>query len=86
MAPLEDFIRDSVIEADIAVLNDRGVGDKTIAALAGEHAARVETLLKMIDPSFGRAMLLLTARALLSCAQQIDAATYQEPELTTIPE
>jgi hypothetical protein len=80
----EAEVREQVLQGDVALLNANNVSDNFMSLLASEHAARVETLCKAIDPSLGRALLLVTAGALLAAARQIDAATYQEPELTHV--
>ncbi len=78
---LSSEIERRVLETDIAILDEHNVSDDTMSLLAAEHAARVETLSKMIEPSLGRAFLLVVAGALLSAAKQIDAATTIEPEV-----
>lgn len=81
---VECEIRERILQSDIAILNDRGIGDEVLSLLTAEHAARCETFAKMIEPSKGRAMLLVIAGALLSAVKQIDAATIQEPELVVL--
>lgn len=81
---LEEEIRERILQSDIAILNDRGVGDSVLSLLAAEHAARCETFAKMIEPTFGRSFLLVCAGALLSAANQITDATVQEPELVNV--
>lgn len=74
-------ITERVLQTDIALLEDHNVGDEFISLLAAEHAARCETLSKMIEPTFGRALLLVTAGALLAAAKQIDGATVPTGEV-----
>lgn len=81
---LEDEIRERVLQTDIAILNEHGVGDKAIALLAAEHAARCETFSKMIEPTFGRSILLLVAGAMLAAADQINDATIPEQEIVHV--
>lgn len=78
---LEEEIRDRILQSDIGILNDRGVGDNVTSLLAAEHAARCETFCKMVEPSFGRSILLVAAGALLAAARQIEDATVQVPEV-----
>lgn len=78
---LEDDVQESLLQADVAVLNAHGVRDTVLAHLAAEHAARIERLMLMVEPTLGRAVLLTAAAALLEVAKTIDAMTYQEPEL-----
>jgi hypothetical protein len=77
-------ITERVLQTDIALLNDHNVSDDFMSLLAGEHAARFETLCKAINPSLGRALLLTAAGAMLAIAKQIDGATVQEPELVHV--
>jgi len=70
-----------ILQTDVALLNDHNVSDDFMSFLAAEHAARCETLAKCIEPTLGRAFLLVTAGALLAAAKQIDGATVQEPEM-----
>lgn len=81
---VEDYIREQLLQGDIAILNEHGVRDNVLSLLAAEHAARCETFAKMVEPTLGRAFLLVAAGALLAAAEQIAAATFQEPELTTV--
>lgn len=66
-------IDERILATDVELLNDHGVSDTVISKMAAEHAARTETLLKMIEPTMGRAMLLMISGALLSAAKQIGA-------------
>jgi len=68
-------IRGEILKNDIRLLDTLGCGDDVMEILAAEHAARCETLSKMIDPTMGRVLLLMTARALLDAANQVSAAT-----------
>lgn len=79
---LADAVEQGIIQADVALLNEHNCSDETMSVMATEHAARVEALSKMVEPSLGRALLLTVAGALLAAAKQIDAATVQLPELT----
>lgn len=82
---IEGDVRERILQCDIAMLNDHGVSDEVLSIVSAEHAARCERICKMIDPSFGRAMLLMISAALLSAAKQIDDATVLEPEIITLP-
>jgi hypothetical protein len=74
-------IVERVLATDVAILNDHNVSDEVVSLMAAEHAARCETLSKMIEPTLGRALLLVTAGALISAAKQITDATVVEAEL-----
>lgn len=74
-------IVERVLATDVELLNDHNVSDDVVSLLAAEHAARTETLAKMIEPTLGRALLLMISGALLSAAKQIDDATVVAPEL-----
>lgn len=80
----EEDARERILQADIALLNDHNVGDGFMSLLAAEHAARCETFCKAIEPTAGRALLLVIAGALLTAAQTIDAKTVQEPEIVCL--
>jgi hypothetical protein len=70
---------------DVALLEDAGCEDKTLATLAGDHAARTETLIKaVVCPSFARALALELSKQFLNIAREIDTASYQEPELVDV--
>jgi len=77
-------VADRILGTDIALLNDHDVGDDFMSLLAAEHAARCETFCKAIEPTRGRALLLVIAGALLSAAKQIDGATVQTAELILV--
>jgi hypothetical protein len=79
-AAIQTDIDDRILAADVELLNDHGVSDTVVSHMAAEHAARSETLAKMIEPTMGRALLLMISGALLSAAKQIDAATVTQPE------
>lgn len=81
---LEKSIEEQVLQCDVALLNEHGVGDDTIKTMAAEHAARSATLAKMIEPTMGRAFLLVAAGVLMNAAKDIDANTFQEPELVSV--
>lgn len=74
-------IEERLMATDVGLLNDHNVSDATIMPLAAEHAARTEALLKLVDPTRGRAMFMMIAGHFLDAANQIAAATVQEPEL-----
>ncbi|SFJ51449.1 hypothetical protein SAMN03159338_1624 [Sphingomonas sp. NFR04] len=78
-----DLAREAILHTDIELLNKHNVSDDTMSIMAAEHAARTETLAKAIDPTLGKALLLMIAGHLMKAAKQIDAATVQEPELVT---
>lgn len=80
----EEEVRERILQNDIAILNDLNVSDDVMSVLAAEHAARCETFAKAIEPTLGRALLLVAAGALLAAASQIDSATVQEPELVHV--
>lgn len=76
---------EAVITAtDADLLNELGVTDEVMSIMAAEHAARTKALLKLVDPTFGRALLLMLSGALLSAAKEIDAVTEQQPELVNV--
>ena len=72
------------LNADIALLNRHGVADDVMSLMASQHAARTETLAKAVDPTLGRALLLMISNQLLEAAKEIDAATFQEPEIVHV--
>lgn len=76
-----ESVRGALLHTDISLLNQHGVADDRMALIAAEHAARVETLAKAIDPSLGRPLLLMVASALMAAATEIGDATFIEPEL-----
>lgn len=78
-----DRVRDRILKADISLLNGINCSDDVMSTMAAEHAARCETLAKAIDPSLGRPLLVMAAKALLDAAKQIDEATTMQPELVT---
>lgn len=78
-----DQIREALLATDVTLLNEINVSDETMSLMAGEHAARVETLGKAIEPTLGRSLLLMVAGRLLAAAKQIDLATVLHPELVT---
>jgi hypothetical protein len=79
---LEQRIRRDLLLADVGLLNEAGCEDKTLALLGGEHAARTEQLVKAVQcPTYGRALALELSQQFLNIAQQIEDASYQEPEL-----
>jgi hypothetical protein len=82
MAP--DFSR-ALLRNDVALLDDMGTADNTLATLAADHADRTKTLLEAIQcPSYARAIALSISQKLLDCAKGIDARTVQEPELVNV--
>lgn len=81
---LEKIVEEQVLQCDVALLNEHGVGDDVLKTLAAEHAARSVTLAKMIEPTLGRAFLLVAAGVLIEAAKAIDANTFQEPELVNV--
>jgi hypothetical protein len=82
--PFLDEARESILQTDIGLLNANGVGDDIMSGLAAEHAARVETLCKAINPTMGRSLLLMVAGGLMAAAQQITDFTVQQPELVNV--
>lgn len=74
-------IQERILKTDIAVLNDHNVSDHILSLLAAEHAARCEALSKIIDPTMGRALLLMIAGALMGAAEQIENATTPGSEI-----
>lgn len=83
----EDYakrITDDLLAGDVSLLEELNTSDGVIELMAAEHAARTETLAKMIEPTMGRALLLMISGALLSAAKQIDAATAEQPELPLV--
>lgn len=81
---LENTIETRVLQGDVFLLDDLGVGDQVMKTLAAEHAVRSVTLAKAIEPTMGRALLLTMAGMLLSAAKSIDAQTFQEPKLVDV--
>lgn len=77
-------VRENLLQSDIQILNDHTVADEVMAIMAAEHAARVETLGKAIEPTLGRSLLLILADRLLAAAKQIEAATVQSPEIVHV--
>lgn len=73
-----------ILAADVTLLNDLGVSDDVMSVMAAEHAARCKALALIVEPSLGRALLLMLSGALLTAAKEIDAATVQEPELINV--
>lgn len=81
---MTDFSRQLLLN-DVGLLNEAGCEDSTLATLAGDHAARVKTLIEAIQcPSYGRALALTMAQVLLDTAKGIDEITVQEPELVNV--
>jgi hypothetical protein len=80
----ENEARERILQTDVELLNAHNVGDDFMSLLAAEHAARVETFCKAIEPTLGRSLLLVTAAALLAAAKQITDATVQQPELINV--
>jgi hypothetical protein len=77
----EAIISERLLAADVALLEDHNVSDEFMTLLAAEHAARCETFAKAIEPTLGRAFLLVAAGALLSAAKQIDGASVPTDEI-----
>jgi hypothetical protein len=75
---------ESYLQADIALLNEHNVSDDVMALMAAEHAARVETLARAVDPTLGRALILMIANLFLQNVKDMDAATVQEPEIVHV--
>lgn len=70
---------------DVALLQDHGCEDSTLATLAADHAGRIKTLLEAIQcPSYARALALTLSTALLNVAKGIDEITVQEPEIVNV--
>ena len=74
-------IEKRILDTDIVLLTDHGVSDDTMMTIAAEYAARTERLCKLMDPTRGKAMLLMVSKCLIDAGSQITAATVQEPEL-----
>ena len=81
---IEEHIEESVLQNDITILNDLNVSDQVMKTLAAEHLSRSVTLAKAVEPTMGKALLLTAAGVLISAAKEIEAATYQEPELINV--
>lgn len=74
-------VAERILETDVELLNEHNVSDNFMSTLAAEHAARVEALAKAIEPTLGRALLVMVCGALLKAAKQIEDATTMQPEL-----
>lgn len=82
---LSDRLDRDLLHADVAVLNDAGCEDATLATLGAAHAARTETLVKAVQcPTYGRALALELSKRFLEIAKQIEDASFQEPELISV--
>lgn len=81
---IEREVEDRILRCDVDLLNDLNVSDDVMKIMAAEHAARSMTLAKAIEPTLGRAFLLIAAGALLSAADTIAKNSFQEPEVVHV--
>lgn len=82
---LSDKLDRDLLLADVAVLEDAGCEDNTLATVAACHAARSEALLKAAQcATYGRSIAIELSKRFLEIARQIDNASYQEPELVNV--
>ncbi len=65
-------VGEAILATDVRLLEDHAASEEVIGLMLAEHAARVQTLSRLIDPIMARTLLMMVASALIAEAKSTE--------------